>query len=317
MFNKIKEKAKEGKAKIEEKKAERKEAKQNKWINEVTKDSGEFHPFSVWKDLYEPKKEKASEPRDPNAMQKKIFEKLADNMTANIVTGLCEALSKVVGAATEAVRGADPHLSAFLNAVDGALLTYRFEAKGKSKMVYLRGVAADRLAITLVSLIEARAVAEGADPEAIDPELLGRITAGIESMVREQISKHQGKFSDALRQSPLFAVDGAEEGVGMLMDFVRSYIDGKVTESMVVISQAVGVLAGVASKYRTVIKTAIAAGTLPEELPEDYRQGARAEIIAEIEKTHGQLSGAVRKYIVGLLDILAASSQDDGGAAEE
>eukprot|EP00161_Ancyromonas_sigmoides_P016424 TRINITY_DN4380_c3_g1_i1.p2 TRINITY_DN4380_c3_g1~~TRINITY_DN4380_c3_g1_i1.p2 ORF type:complete len:313 (+),score=179.95 TRINITY_DN4380_c3_g1_i1:90-1028(+) len=312
MLNKLKGKIAEGKEKVAEKRAERQEAKQSKWINEVTAEGGDFLPFAHWKNLYEPAKEKTE--RNPNAMQKKMMDSFANTMTKNIVTGLCEALSKLVGAAAAGVRGADAHLSAFLNAADGVLLTYRFEGHGRTRMLYLRGAAADRLAATLVALVDARAVAAGADPEQVDPELLTRITAGIETMVRGEIDKHQAKFSEALKQSPLFKVEGAEEGVALLLDFVRGYAEGKINESMAIIAKAVGVLAVIASKHRTAIKATAAAATLPEDQTEEYKNGARAEIMAEIELRHQQLYDAVKKYVTGLLDIVA--DQDGGDGAE-
>lgn len=233
--------------------------------------------------------------------------------------GLTECLARPIDAAVHIVKPNDPLLARILSSIEAVSLSYRFQYQNQKKFAYLRGIAADHLASSLIEAVDKEAIRLGKDPASLSPESLDQIVAAISEKISREITSRQDELKVALQSSPLFSVGGpeAEEGVQKLLEFVRIYIESKMHVAIGVIKLAVEALAKVAVVHRDAIRAHIAhMEQNPDAEPsKEYTEGARAKLLAEIEGRYEEVKGYVGKFFTGLLSALD-SGPDDEAAAE-
>lgn len=299
--------------------------KETKWIGEVTADaeSGSFKDFAGWKDVYEPKKEKKEkEDSGPSALEKKVYEKMADNIKGNVIKMLMELTSQLLGPTEAALTANEPELAAFINAGNGVSLTYRFEYKDDKKFAYLRKHGAGRIAITLISAINAAAAKDGITE--IDPAAVDKIVEDLTKKVTEEIKNKQKEAEESLANSPLFAAaqDAAgdenaakvDEGVQKLMQFLQSYVQAKTGVVIEVLTDIISKLLKTAAKHKDSIDRHVAAAA------EDAKDGAPAtqeafekaqeDILADIEGGYKLLDENVGAYASSLVGLVTGASSE-------
>lgn len=86
---------------------------------------------------------------------------MANSITKNIIKNLMEALAYSNELAANAIKSSEPKIFAFMNAVTAAFLTFRFQSKNEKKFLYIRGIAIDRIALTLIEAIDYEAKKSG------------------------------------------------------------------------------------------------------------------------------------------------------------
>jgi len=318
MFGKLK-------AKAEEKKAQMQKEKETKWIDEVTadKDAGSFKDFQGWKDVYEPKKEKGDkEDSGPSAVEKKIYEKMANNIKENVVKMLMEVTSQLLGPTEAALRADEPDLANFINAGNGVALTYRFKYKNDKKFAFIRKHGAGRIATTLVDAINAAAKKDGI--ENIDEAAVEKIVADLTAKVTSEIEAKQKEAEESLANSPMFAAaqDAAgdenaaqmDEGVKKLMAFLQGYVQEKTGVVVSVLNDVVGKLLKTAAKHKAAIDAHIAnaADAAKENAPEgdEAFQKAQEDVLKDIEEGYKVLDDNVGAYATSLVGLVTGASEE-------
>lgn len=323
MLGRLKKAKEDAAAKVGEMKDEHEKKQQAKWREEVmADDAGHFKDFAGWADVYEPKKEKKDKGDDsgPNAVQRKAAEKMADNIKNDILKVLMETVSKLLGPTSAALAGSEQEISDLINAANAATLTYRFEAKGKKKMAYLRSLSADSVTRALGAALEKEALGKGiADDAALSPEQVKEIVDAVVAKATGQFEAKKEEAVGALKASPLFAASGADgaqvdAGVVALQDFLRGYLESKIGTIVQVLEAVLTQLLGAAAKYKDVIKKHAAENKDGfAEGSEEY-QKVRTEILGEIEKAHGDLDAAVGKYVGDLVGMMMGTSGGEEAA---
>lgn len=316
MFAKLKasvtESANKVKAAVDEKKAQYEEKKQNKWLSEVAP-QGEFLPYQGWKDLYEPvkkhKDDKEKESDGPNALEKKAMETLTKKISSKIMRQLTDVFARVLDAAATGVKGKDDALAKLFSNVEAILLTFRFEYKDKKKFTWLRSVAVDRLAASLVEIVDQEAKRINADPAALTPEQVEAIATAISSRVHTEVEQRQNDAVEALKSSPLFStaqnaaagqgveVD-ADASVAQLMEFIRGYVAGRLQTVNTVLKVSIHALSIIAIKHRnTIVQHSVAKLEDPDTAPEEYKNGVKAELLKEVEGKYDEVNNKVTKFV--------------------
>lgn len=74
----------------------------------------------------------------------------------------------------------------------------------------IRSVAVDKLAVLLVSMVDAEAKRTGADPANLSPEQIQSVIDSIAGRVNSELTSRAQLMTDALNQSPMFAAHAAQ-----------------------------------------------------------------------------------------------------------
>lgn len=315
MMGKLKGMKDKAKAKVDDAKAQHEEKQHIKWSEEVHGEGGRFKNFEGWADQYEPKKDKKEkEAGGPNAVQRAAQEKMTKNVSANIERTLMEVVSKLLGPASEALLQADKETSDVLNAANAAALTYRFEKHGAKRMSFIRGRAAERLAVTLVAALDKESAAQGAgDAAKLDPEALKKVVDSLTAKVSAVVEQKQADAVAAIKESPLFAASGADgaqvdAGIVALQDFLRGYMESKIGHVITTLNVVLDGAFKIAAKHAEAIKkhaSDAAAG------PDEAFTKASGEVLAEIEGAHTKLDEAVRSYVGDLVGLAMGGGGDE------
>ena len=194
-------------------------------------------------------------------------------------------------------------------------------------------MAVDKLAVLLVTMVDAEAKRTGADPANLKPEQIQAIVDGIAGRVNAELTSRAQVMTDALNNSPMFAAHAAaaaasassaassqlgapvtvdvDAGVSMMVEMLRGYVAGKLSTVTTQLTAVVSQLTSITVKYRGSVLASVATAAAvpaddadPESLPEDYKAGCKAELLSAIEGKYSEIEGKVGGFVTQFLKVV-------------